>query len=59
MLETVDDNLHEAVERLTELRSTGLGQRLFGSVRYALCNRAFMSLMVEENASGGTAAPWP
>ena len=57
--EPVEDDLHEAIERLTELRPTGLRRRLFGSVRYALCSRAFMSLIVAENASGGTAAPWP
>ena len=59
MTEPVEDNLNETVERLTELRSAGLGRRLLGSVRHALCSRAFMSLMVAENASGGTAAPSP
>ena len=57
--ETIEDDLHEAIKRLTELRSAGLAGVCSGSVRYALCSRAFMSLMVEENASGGTAAPWP
>ena len=55
--QTVEDDLHEAIERLAELRSTGLRRRLLGSVRYALCSRAFMSLMVAENASGGTRRP--
>ena len=59
MPESVEDNLNEAIERLTELRSTGLPGVCLASVRYPLCNRAFMSLMVAENASGGTAAPWP
>jgi hypothetical protein len=35
------------------------GGRQCVSVRYALCSSAFMSLMVEENARGGTAAPSP
>src|ERR1700730_13141265 len=35
------------------------GRRHCVSVCYALCSSAFMSLMVEENARGGTAAPSP
>ena len=59
MLESVEDDLYEAIERLTELRSAGLPGVCLVRVRYALCSRAFMSLMVAENASGGTAAPSP
>jgi hypothetical protein len=57
MAETIADDLNEAIKRLTELRSPQTAWRLSGTIRYALCSSAFMSLMVEENASGGTAVP--
>ena len=53
MLEPVDDDLLEAVERLAELRSARTRRHRRGSICVMpLCSRAFMSLMVAENASG-------
>ena len=55
MTEPVEDDLFEAVERLAELRSAGRAGVGVDRFVMPLCSSAFMSLMVEENASGGTA----
>ena len=59
MLQPVEDDLFETVERLADLRSARAAGVSVCRFVHALCSSAFMSLMVEANASGGTAAPSP
>ena len=54
MPETFDDKPFETVERLADsVRSWRAGTG-FRSLRQALCNSPFMSLIVEANAKGRT-----
>ena len=55
----IDHDLTDPIERLAELRPATLELHCFGEVSQALCSSAFMSLMVDEKASGVTVALSP
>ena len=57
--QTVENDLADLVERLAQLRTAGQAGRWDEEFSQALCSSAFMSLMVVENARGGTVAPSP